>query len=249
MMSQGPQLMLNPNGALATIASGAAFSLVVMAMLSSVIAALPPRLLDPQWQLTLGGALTSNGPLALMGLVLLHLAVFLRPDSSRLSKRLTRWRQLAVLVALLYLLLIPLELSSSWSAINTARNLQTRSLRETKTRVQTFRLAIDQASSSADLQRRLAAVGGPNLPPAMLQQPLNQLRPILLRQLQSSASLTRTRTDTSLEKPLTALVLEAIRVVGMAILLALGFASGATGTGTSDSLIDRLKILRPGRSR
>jgi hypothetical protein len=78
---------------------------------------------------------------------------------------------------------------------------------------------------------------------------LNQLRPILLRQLQSSASLTRTRTDTSLEKPLTALVLEAIRVVGMAILLALGFASGATGTGTSDSLIDRLKILRPGRSR
>ena len=249
MMSQGPQLMLNPNEALATIASGAAFSLVAMAMLSSVIAALPPRLLDPQWQLTLGGALTSNGPLALMGLVLLHLAVFLRPDSSRLSKRLTRWRQLAVLVALLYLLLIPLELSSSWSANNTARKLQTRSLRETKTRVQTFRLAIDQASSSADLQRRLAAVGGPNLPPAMLQQPLNQLRPILLRQLQSSASLTRTRTDTSLEKPLTALVLEAIRVVGMAILLALGFASGATGTGTSDSLIDRLKILRPGRSR
>jgi predicted PurR-regulated permease PerM len=79
--------------------------------------ALPLQRLDPCWQEALIAALLSNGHLPLIGLALSHLAVVLQPANRRLRHRFERFRQLAVVAAFGFLLLIPLQVSATWRGV------------------------------------------------------------------------------------------------------------------------------------
>jgi len=90
-----------------------ALALLVVFAATVLNAALPLRLVDPRWLQGLIQALLSQGFLPLIALVLLQLAVVLNPESSRLRRRRDRFSRLALVAALGFALLIPLQLAST----------------------------------------------------------------------------------------------------------------------------------------
>ena len=95
-----------------------AFALLMVFAATVLNAALPLRLVDPRWLQGLIQALLSQGFLPLIALVLLQLAVVLNPDSNRLRRRRDRFSRLALVAALGFALLIPLQLASTWGNLN-----------------------------------------------------------------------------------------------------------------------------------
>lgn len=69
----------------------------------------PLQLLNPLWKLRLAGSLVKSAPFALLGLALLQIAVELGPHDPRLKSRQRLCNQLAVIAALGFLLLVPLQ--------------------------------------------------------------------------------------------------------------------------------------------
>jgi hypothetical protein len=80
-------------------------------------AAAPPKLADPFWLLAFTVAFCTNGFLALLA-VLPQLALVLNPESSRLGRGCDRHSMLALVAALDFALLIPLQLISTWGSLN-----------------------------------------------------------------------------------------------------------------------------------
>ena len=78
------------------------------------MSALSPKLLDPRWQLDLISNLINNGSLALVGALLIHLAIAFHPGSDRLRARYNTFRRWALAASIGFLLLIPLQMSASW---------------------------------------------------------------------------------------------------------------------------------------
>ncbi len=94
----------------------AALSLVLLVMFvaAMVIAAAPPKLLDHSWQLGVIAALINNAFLALMGVLLLVLALGFDPTRPMLRDRWNAWRPWIVAASLGFLLLIPLQGFAAW---------------------------------------------------------------------------------------------------------------------------------------
>jgi hypothetical protein len=80
----------------------AALSLIflVMFVAAVVIASAPPKLLDQTWQLAVIAALINNAFLALMGVLLMILAVGFDPTSPTLRDRWKAWRPWIVAASL-----------------------------------------------------------------------------------------------------------------------------------------------------
>jgi len=66
---------------LAGLASATANGLLAMFVLAVALPLLPPKLADPFWLLAFTGAFCTNGFLALLAVLLLHMAVALEPQS------------------------------------------------------------------------------------------------------------------------------------------------------------------------
>lgn len=102
----------------------------------------PLQPLDPAWQSRLTAVLVNAGTLPLTPLALLQLAHHLDPRDPRITKRLRRFTQLSIDVALCFLLLAPLQ-------ICTSLRLQSRG-------------SAEQLSRLARAERQLASLrGGP----------------------------------------------------------------------------------------
>lgn len=119
---------------------------------------LPLRPGDPRWLQQLIQVLLSQGWLPLIGLVLMHLAVFINPDSSRLSNRRDRYTQLAWIAALGFLLLVPLQLACSWGSLNVIATRQEQQRSQGLQVIAQLRLAATLAESHQDLDQRLRAL-------------------------------------------------------------------------------------------
>jgi hypothetical protein len=78
---------------------------------------LPLKLVDPFWLLAFTAALCTNGFLALLA-VLLQLVVVLHPEISTMGHGPDRHSRLALVAALDFALLIPLQLNSTWGSLN-----------------------------------------------------------------------------------------------------------------------------------
>ena len=86
-------------------------ALVLFVLFATLVAGAlwPVQLLNPLWQLRLAGSLINGAPFALLGLALLQIAVELGPHDPRLKSRQKLCSQLAVIAALGFLLLLPLQ--------------------------------------------------------------------------------------------------------------------------------------------
>ena len=210
-----------------------ALALLVVFAATVLNAALPLRLLDPRWLQGLIQVLLSQGFLPLIALVLLQLAVVLNPESNRLRRRRDRFCRLALVAALGFVLLIPLQLASSWGSLNLLANGQNQQRLQGLAVIGQLRQAISTASSRQDLASRLASLPIPQSgsgSAADLALPFPQRQRNLLEGLaRSERQLTRAAASAPIPWP--TLIETSLRVIPTALALAGGFAALALGHG------------------
>ena len=84
----------------------AGHGLLALFLVTLITTLLPPRLLEPAWQIQLNSTLVNNGSLALLGLLLVILASHLNPEQRAIKQRLGLLRRLALIAVAGYLMLI-----------------------------------------------------------------------------------------------------------------------------------------------
>jgi hypothetical protein len=203
-----------------------ALALLVVFAATVLNAALPLRLLDPRWLQGLIQALLSQGFLPLIALVLLQLAVVFNPESSRLRRRRDRFSRLALVAALGFALLIPLQLISTWGSLNQQTSGQNQQRLQGLAVIGQLRQAISAATSHQDLASRLAALPIPQSGSSSavdLVLPFPQRQRNLLEGLARSEAQLTSEATTPAPIPWPALIETALRVIPTALALAGGF--------------------------
>ena len=207
--------------------------LAVIFLATMLNAALPARLLDPRWLQRMIQALLDRAFLPLIALVLLQLAVVLHPASTRLRRRRDRYSHLSRLAAVGFLLLIPLQIASSWGTLNLLASGQQQQRLQGVAMVGALRQAVNTSSSHEELEQRLR-----NLP-VKLNNPGSRADlalPFRERQRRILAGLDRSeqqlaRASGPAPIPWLPLLESSLRVVPTALALAAGFAVMALGAG------------------
>ncbi|MGA1303131.1 MAG: hypothetical protein ACO3ZD_03730 [Cyanobium sp.] len=196
--------------------------------------------LNPKWQGEFVDVLVNEGLLAFLGFVLMHLAAFVQPSHDRLRRRLRLVRRLAVVAVAGYLLLVPLQLTSSFGTIATSQAMRASYL-EQGTRLSEIREALLGATNVQDLNVRLQSLLQPSLSSEQVVQSLPDLRKVLLKenelqQQKLSELLTKSAEGGDF--------FDAFTRMGSAVGWALAFASGAVPWGSHSTMVERLRRKR-----
>jgi hypothetical protein len=227
-MADSPRLSEHRSEPTRQIASQFGLLAVCLLMLYALVvlaASLPPRLLDPAWQLKFTQALINNGFLALLGLALVHLAAYVDPSNPHLIRRRNRFAALALVAVLGFLLLIPLQGYAVWRAISNANSNQSTQLREVKGRIAAVREAIKGSSSTNDLQQRLQNLRVTPLGAAQLTEPLPALRKTMLETLERTEIRAADQLKGLPPQGLWQIIQGSIRTVLSSLVLVVGFAA------------------------
>lgn len=206
-----------------------AFALVAVFIATLLPQLLPPRLLDPQWQLTLCGVMAENGVLPLMALGLLFLANYLNPANiGVLAIRLVSSR-LAGLAAVGFLLLIPLQIVAVATSNSSLKYHQQKQRQTAQARLDALEQAIASAGSSDELNQRLQNLQAPRLPPSEQALPLEQLRQLLSQRLLQTRSLLQNKFSAPTKVPRSTRKLQLLRGVVSNLAYGLAFAQFRRG--------------------
>ena len=220
---------------LAALLAAVATLLLLVFLLAVALPLLPPRLLDPFWQLACTAALTTNGFLALLAVLLINLAAALEPEAEWLLGRRQLVGSLCRWVTLAFLLLIPLQGQAAWRALDWAGAAESRGASQGLQRIAQFRQAVVSANSVAALQANLAAIQAPPLGPRDQSQGLAVIKADLLGQLRVAEQQARAGKARDPAR-LIALGKDSLKAVLLSLGLALGFAAAAQRKGSELSL-------------
>ncbi len=210
---------------------------------TGVAGVIPPfQPLDSAWQLRMAAALINGASFPLVGLALLHLATGLDSSDRLLRARWRRCSRLAVIVALGFLLLIPLLGVAGLRQSHTISHAQASRISGAERKLINLRQAVAVARSSDDLNRRLQRLDGPVLGPADIAQPL----PLLKAQVgavldQAQLQIAQERQAVPPANPYR-LVPDLIRNTMACLALAIGFATLAVRPGSECSLLEEVQI-------
>jgi hypothetical protein len=233
-------------------------ALVLFVHFASLVAPVlfPLQLLDPAWQLRLAGTLINTAAFPLLGLALLQIAVELGPHDPQLKNRQKLCSQLAVAVALGFLLLLPLQTIAGLQTSRTDNNAQAARIQGAEAKLKALRQTVAGATSNEEINQRLQRLQGPVLGPADIAQPL----PLLKAQVgavldQAALQIARERQAAPPTNPWR-LLPELLRNGIACLALALGFAALAVRPGSEPSLLQEwqkgwsglLKSLRQRRA-
>jgi hypothetical protein len=217
--------------------------LVLFALYGSTLAGalLPLQVLDPGWQLRLGITLINAAPLALSGLVLVHLAASLAPADAQLVARRRRIAALAIGAAMGFLLLVPLMSVAAIKQQQIKSSGRASQIAAAEDQLRALRQAVDNTSSGSDLSSRLGALKGPVLDAEDQALPLPLLKARVKTVLgRADAKLARERelvTTTNVWQ----LVPEMLRNAFAGLALSLGFAGLARRQEAPVSMLEELK--------
>jgi hypothetical protein len=234
-----------PLSSLASILLATALALGGLFVLAVVAGSLPVQLLQRDWQQRFIELVIANSGFPIVGFVLVHLAAHVEPERAELFALRQRLRRWAVLVTLLYLLLIPLQLSVSVRQFSDRAALQAQQRRLVSDQFSSFAALIRSAPDAPSLQRQLAAVDGPALTAADLAKPMPRLRQDLLVALrQAEAAMPANIEQATPLAPLVWTTLgDGLRLNGSALLMAVAFAAGAQGRTSSRTQLARLLMV------
>jgi hypothetical protein len=189
-----PQSRETGRAEIATILGLMGVALLLVYLVTVVSVVLPPALLLPEWQLRMAGSLRGGASFPIEGCALILIAHRLNPSSPLLGKSVGWLRTLAVIPAIGFLLLPPLQLAAGYGQLNQVRNQEEQLIRTLSNATG----AIRAATSSADFTAAVAQL--PGAPPlrntpaqdfqADRRQLLNQLEP-QINQLRSQVAASR----------------------------------------------------------
>lgn len=151
---------------------GVSLAVLTAAACLALLSELPPRPLQPEWILAMGSRLRGLGPSALLACLGIRLTPLLRPRNHAVRRWARRCQVLAGLIAIGWLLLIPLQLISAEII------LQRQNANETSV-ITAARRTADEIGAAQDLSSFRAALGQvvqPQTIPLTFEQPLSQLK-------------------------------------------------------------------------
>lgn len=224
-----------------TALAGASTALFLLFISASLPGIFPIRLLQPSWLLRFAATLSTASPLALTGLALLQVAVALSPGEVRIKKRLRLFARLAALVALGFLILLPLQgfaLFRQTAILNEARVSR---IQRAEQQLNTLRGVVASSTSSEQLNSRLQEVNGPVLGPADRIQPLPLLKAQVGAVLDQAAIQIRKEREASPVVGRLALLPDLLRIALTNGALAFGFAALGRRPGSKQSPIRELQ--------
>lgn len=237
-----------------------AMALFILYIANVLARILPLRVLLASWQLEFSASLIDAAPIALLGLILVHLSAHLAPGSPILRQRKQTVARSASAAVLGFLLLIPLNVYAVWSGLSNLEATRTNVEAEAGRRIDQFRQIVSSARNSDDLQQRLESIGVPGLKPSELRLPLPRLKQLLLANLdraQGNLEARKDRGDSLLRQGLWSLIQSVLKLIIGSLALAVAFAAGAQGHNNNTSLLEswqsslaiRLQRLSAGRSK
>ncbi|MEI6029891.1 MAG: HpsJ family protein [Synechococcaceae cyanobacterium ELA739] len=202
----------------------------------------PVQLLRPAWQLQVGAALINSSPLALIGLVLLHLTADLEPEDPVLIFRRSLAAQLAVLASVGFLLLILLLPVSAVGEQQQRSRSFASLIQKANDDLQAWRQVVAKASNSTELHDQLIALKGPVLNDEERKLALPLIKAQLYQILDEAESqLSRKKKQRPPSQPL--LLLPNVLRNGIAsLILAIGFAGLARRPRKEISLLLELEV-------
>jgi hypothetical protein len=197
---------------------------VFLAAVGSV--ALPPKLLDPSWQLALIASFITNASLALMGTLLLPLALGFDSTNHWLRARWHSFRRWALPAALGFLLLIPLQGYAAWKFYRTVTVAQEQQTTQSSQQLSELRQAITSAATHEELQAKLKKLFGRNagLSPSEFRMPMGELRNMLLARAEQASMRMMQQIEAQAAMKPDLPVKETIRIAISALAYAIGFA-------------------------
>ena len=193
--------------ALSAHARRLAVVLEVLALLALVSGAFPLAVSSPIWWLRLGEALVNLAPVLLLAVILLRFANFtLNPDDDEDRLSLTHQTvQLASRWALVFALLVPLQLISFGSLWIESGNQLSQELSKNSTALTALRNRVNAASSEVELQQ-IQSSTIPGLLPPLMPGSIPQQK----AQLTEALDLSRSRLQANLSRQRTSAVVNSI---------------------------------------
>jgi hypothetical protein len=210
-----------------------------------VFSSLPVRVMDPAWQLQLSGALTGAGFSLLIGTLLICTASAFSGASKPTHGNVKLLRNICTWVAILYLVLIPIQLYAG------VRVLQQKSSEEGRTQAawKKFKRQLEATSSEQELRALLGKLAQPiNLPPK-LNQPFLAFKQTIVAQADSRFNALIFQTDQARAKRLQDFIGEAANNCLKSLLFATGFAAFAQGREGDPTLLEKAQGLFGNKSR
>lgn len=231
--------MLSSQIFFARLAATVAKTLFFIYAITVAAQAFPLRLLDMAWQISMVGVVISNSIFPLTGLLLAHLAAYLDPSEPRFDvfcKNLRRW---ALPITLGFLLIVPLQ---SYNLVKGVRNYRLNAVTYRRTVNQNFgnlRNVVNNASTVAELKKRLAEMNAPGLSSADSLVPLPILRPTLLAEIQKAEAQAIANAPELNPQQLWLFGKQVVQSILTAFALALAFAAAAKRSNWSESLLGK----------
>ena len=203
---------------------------------------IPVQLLQPAWQLKVGAVLINTSPLALIGLMTLHLAADLEPEDPVLVFRRSLAAQLAVLAAIGFLLLLPLLPVAAVVRQQQQGNNQASFVWRANNNLKAIREVVAKATDTKELRDQLIVLNGPDLN----DTDQNLALPVIKAQVnellyQAAAQLARKQQQPP-SNPLL-LLPNLLRNAVASFFLALGFAGLARRPGENIYLLLELEVI------
>ena len=229
MQSKSPTPISTPittDSSLAGVLEALSLALLGIFLATVVVGAWPPKILDPQWQLSFSAGLINNASLAVVGALLTPLALAFHPGSDRLRARRNAFRRLALAAAIGFLLLIPLQASAGWRLYRSVTSNAEQQISQSARKLTELRQAIATATSPQDIQAKLNQLVGKNagLTPTQLRTPIDQLRQELLAGADQALNRLQQRIEAQSSFKPDRLIKETIRISLSSLLYAVGFA-------------------------
>lgn len=205
--------------------------------------ALPLRPFDAIWQLAVAGALINNGPLALVGLALMHVSVRLEPGAPLQVRRLDQFAHGAQFAAVGFLCLVPLQLMAVRHTLLTHQTVQNRQMTIAERRIADVRRAITASTTVPELQRELARlkVGTLTIRGNPSDSSLSGVRQQLLTSLEGSRINLKSQFNATENGKIWDFIQLSLQGVVSSLALAFGFAALAQGKGRHRSQLDAVR--------
>ncbi|MDM7953152.1 MAG: hypothetical protein QUV07_08065 [Cyanobium sp. CZS 25K] len=121
-----------------------------------LVDSLPLQLLNPAWQLRFTNRMINTPLQALLGFLLLHLALYIEPANGFLRAQLVTACQWAIFMVFAFLLLVPLQGVATFRVLSQAQGTQAAQRNVLGDRVRMTRHSIEAATSPEDLQARFS---------------------------------------------------------------------------------------------
>ena len=229
MQSKSPTPISTPitaDSSLAGVLEALSLALLGIFLATVVVGAWPPRILDPQWQLSFSAGLINNASLAVVGALLTPLALAFHPGSDRLRSRRNAFRRLALAAAIGFLLLIPLQASAGWRLYRSVTSTAEQQISQSARKLTEVRQAIATATSPQELQAKLNQLVGNNagLTPTQLRTPIDQLRQELLARADQALNRLQQRIEAQSSFKPDRLIKETIRISLSSLFYSVAFA-------------------------